>query len=182
MSTAATVPTPEQLAGTYTLDPVHSSAGFAVKHMVVATFRGNFDEFDATLRDGRLDGSVDVRSIQVKGESFATHLQAPDFFDGERYPQIRYVSAPIKVGADGEVIVEGELTIKDQTHPVQARGTLVGPHVDITGTEKLGLSLEAVVDRTAYGLSWNASLPNGGVALANDVKLIVELELARQEA
>lgn len=179
---STTVPTTEQLAGTYALDRVHSTAGFAVKHMVVATFRGRFEEFDATLHDGRLEGTVDVGSIQVKDENLAAHLQSPDFFDGDRHPQIRYVSAPLQVGADGEVVVEGELTIKGRTRPVQARGTLVGPHTDIAGTEKLGLSLEAVVDRTAYGLDWNAPLPKGGVALANDVKLIVELELAKQEA
>lgn len=179
---STTAPTTDRLAGTYVLDPVHSTAGFAVKHMVVATFRGRFESFDATLRDGRLEGTVDVASIQVRDENLAAHLQSPDFFDGARHPQIRYVSAPLQVGADGEVVVEGELTIKGRTHSVEARGTLAGPHVDIAGTEKIGLSLEAVVDRTAYGLDWNAPLPKGGVALANDVKLIVELEFARQEA
>ncbi len=182
MSTSAPTTAPaEQLAGTYTLDPVHSTAGFAVKHMVVATFRGRFEQFDATLRDGRLDGTVDVRSIQVKDKNLAAHLQSPDFFDGGRHPQIRYVSAPLEVGVDGTVVVEGELTIKGRTHPVQARGTLVGPHTDIAGNEKIGLSLGAVVDRTAYGLNWNAPLPKGGFALANDVTLTVELELAKSE-
>lgn len=171
---------PTEIAGAWTLDPVHSSAGFAVKHMVVATFRGRFERFDATLRDGRLEGTVDVGSVQVKDDNLAGHLQSPDFFDGDRHPHIRYVSTGIERAGD-DVVVSGELTIKGVTHPVEARGTLIGPHEDIAGNVKLGLSLEAVVDRTAYGLKWNAPLPKGGVALADDVKLLVELELVKAE-
>lgn len=176
-----TTATPTEIAGAWKLDSVHSSAGFAVKHMVVATFRGRFERFDASLRDGRLEGTVDVRSIQVKDEQLAGHLQSPDFFDGDRHSEIRYVSTALR--RDGhDVVLDGELTIKGVTHPVQARGTIAGPHEDIAGSTKLGLSLEAVVDRTAYGLTWNAPLPKGGVALANDVTLLVELELVRVEA
>ena len=179
MSTTATDP---RLAGTYTLDPIHSSAGFAVKHMVVATFRGRFESFDATLTDGVLDGTVDVTSIQVKDENLAGHLGSPDFFDSARYPQIRFVSAPVEAAENGDVVVRGELTIKDKTHTVEARGTLAGPHVDIAGNTKVGLSLEATIDRTQFGLEWNAPLPKGGFAIANDVKLTVELELVKSEA
>jgi polyisoprenoid-binding protein YceI len=172
---------PEQIAGTYTLDRTHSTAGFAVKHMVVATFRGRFEDFDATLRDGHLEGVVRVDSLEVKDENLAAHLKSPDFFDSARYPELRFVSEQLAREGD-EVVLRGELTIKDQTHPVEARGTLVGPHEDIAGNVKLGLSLEAVVDRTQFGLNWNAPLPKGGVALANEVRLTVDLELARSEA
>ena len=164
--------------GTWKLDKVHSSAGFAVKHMVVATFRGRFEDFDARLEDGRLTGAVRVASVQVKDENLAGHLQSPDFFDAERHPEITFVSSDIRREADG-VIFDGELTIKGNTHPVEARGQLVGPHTDIAGNEKIGLSLEAVIDRTAYGLNWNAPLPKGGFALSNEVTLVVELELAK---
>jgi len=174
---------PAELTGTYTLDRVHSTAGFAVKHMVVATFRGRFEDVDATLRDGRLEGAVRVDSIQVKDENLAAHLQSPDFFDAARHPEIRFASEAIeRTGEGDDVVVRGELTIKGHTHPVEARGTLVGPHEDIAGNVKLGLSLEAVLDRTDYGLSWNAPLPKGGFALADDVTLTVELELVRTEA
>jgi polyisoprenoid-binding protein YceI len=171
---------PADIAGAWTLDPIHSSAGFAVKHMVVATFRGGFERFDATLRDGRLEGAVDVRSVDVKDETLAAHLQSPDFFDAARHPEIRFASTSIERDGD-QIALRGELTIKGVTRPVEARGTLAGPHEDIAGATKLGLSLEAVVDRTAYGLSWNAPLPKGGVALANDVTLRVDLELLRAE-
>jgi polyisoprenoid-binding protein YceI len=172
--------------GTWQLDPVHSSASFAVKHMVVATFRGRFEEFDVTLTadehgEARLTGSVKSDSIVVKDESLGEHLKSPDFFDTERHPEITYVSDAVRREGD-ELIVDGQLTIKGHTHPVEARGTITDPAVTFGDVEKIGFTLETVVDRTAYVLYLNAPLPKGGFALDNDVKLIVELELAKQEA
>ena len=168
----------QQLQGTYVLDPIHSSASFAVKHMVVSTFRGRFEKFDATLTDGKLVGTVDVGSIVVKDENLATHLKAPDFFDTERHPYVTFTSTLIRA-ENGDLIVDGELTIKGHTRPIEARGTLTEPAVTFGDVEKVGLELEAIVDRTEYGLSWNAPLPKGGFALANEVKLHVSLELAK---
>jgi polyisoprenoid-binding protein YceI len=184
MSTA--VDTTTQLpVGTWKSDPTHSSANFAVKHMVVATFRGHFDDLDATLavdEDGnaQLNGSVDAGSIVVKDENLQAHLGSPDFFDTERYPELRFVSRSIR--RDGEqLVVEGDLTIKDQTHPVEARGTITDPHETLGGAIKIGLTLETIIDRTQFGLNWNAPLPKGGFAVADDVKLTVELELAQDD-
>jgi polyisoprenoid-binding protein YceI len=170
--------------GTWKIDTVHSHVGFAVKHMVVSTFRGRFEDYDGSLSvndDGalRLEGHVGVDSIVVKDENLAAHLKSPDFFDNERYPQIRFASEEIRVSGR-ELEVEGDLSIKDHTHRVTARGTLDGPHVDIAGNDKLGVELEAVVDRREFGLEWNAPLPKGGFALENDVKLQVSLELVRE--
>jgi len=175
---ATTIP-----AGTYKDDGVHSAASFAVKHMVVSTFRGRFEDFNAVLtvsEDGtaHLDGTVDANSIVVKDENLAGHLKSPDFFDTERFPEIKFSS--LKLTRDGEnVTVEGDLTIKDHTEKVTGTGTIEGPHEDIAGNTKVGLALETVIDRTKFGLNWNAPLPKGGFALADDVKLSVELELAK---
>jgi polyisoprenoid-binding protein YceI len=182
IKTSATIP-----AGTYRLDPVHSSAGFAVKHMVVATFRGRFENFDATLtvdEDGSasLTGAVQVDSLEVKDENLKAHLGSPEFFDAERYPEIRFEASQVDVAHDGSLTIAGDLTIKDQIHPLQATGTITGPAVTLGDVIKLGVTLETVIDRTQYGLNWNAPLPKGGFALADDVKLTVELELAREEA
>jgi polyisoprenoid-binding protein YceI len=170
-------------AGTWTLDPVHSSASFAVKHMVVATFRGRFEEFDVTLtadEDGAatITGTVRADTIVVKDDNLGAHLKSPEFFDTERYPEITYVSNAVRREGD-ELIADGELTIKGNTHPVEARGTITDPTVTFGDVEKIGVTLEAIVDRTKFGLEWNAPLPKGGFALDNDVKLIVELELAK---
>ena len=170
--------------GTWQLDATHSSASFAVKHMVVATFRGRFEDFDASLTvddsgQAALAGTVKADSIVVKDENLAAHLQSPEFFDTERYPELRFESTSISVEGE-DLVVDGELTIKGNTNRVTARGAYVGPHEDIAGNTKIGLSLETVVDRTKFGLEWNAEMPKGGRVLANDVKLIVELELVGQ--
>jgi polyisoprenoid-binding protein YceI len=182
MSTLATQPI---ATGTWKIDTIHSHVGFAVKHMVVATFRGRFDDYEGSLtagKDGapRLQGSVVVDSLAVKDENLAAHLRSPEFFDSERFPRISFASSDVRVADGGELTVRGELTIKDSTRPVTARGTITEPHVDIAGNEKIGVELEAVVDRRELGLSWNAPLPKGGFALENDVRLQVSLELVRE--
>ncbi|HMD56147.1 MAG TPA: YceI family protein [Solirubrobacteraceae bacterium] len=180
------VATPQAItAGTWQIDTVHSHVGFAVKHMVVSTFRGRFEKYEGSLvaDDGsglKIAGSVDVDSLVVKDENLAGHLNSPDFFDSANFPQIKFASTDVSVGEDGSLEVEGELTIKDHTHRVTARGSITGPHVDIAGNDKLGIELEAVIDRRDYGLLWNAPLPKGGFALDNDVKLEVSLELVRE--
>ena len=169
-------------SGTWRLDTVHSSVDFEVKHMMVSTFRGGFEEFDATLTSGddgvRLSGVVQADSLKVRDENLAGHLRSAEFFDTDRYPEIRFESTSIRIEGD-EAILEGDLTIKGNTNRVTARGAYVGPHEDILGNTKIGLSFETVVDRTRFGLEWNAPLPSGGFALSNEVTLIVELELAK---
>jgi polyisoprenoid-binding protein YceI len=152
--------------------------------MVVATFRGSFGDYEGSLTVGedgvpRLQGSVAVDSIAVKDENLAGHLKSPDFFDAASHPRIDFVSTSMRVEDDGRLEVEGELTIKGNTHPVKATGTITGPHTDIAGNEKVGAELETVIDRRDYGLEWNAPLPKGGFALENDVTLQVSLELVK---
>src|SRR3954447_8463028 len=153
------VATEQQIpTGTWQLDKIHSSASFAVKHMVVATFRGRFEDFDATLEVGEdgsanLVGTVNADSIVVKDENLAAHLKSPDFFDVENHPELRYEARNLRVEGD-ELVVDGELTIKGNTHPVTGRGALVGPHEDIAGNTKIGINLETLIDRTQFGLEW----------------------------
>lgn len=180
MSTAT-----EQIGtGAWKIDTIHSHVGFSVKHMVVATFRGRFEDYqgelDVTDEGLQLKGSVKVDSLVVKDENLAGHLKSPDFFDSPTYPEISFSSTSVEVGENGELTVTGDLTIKDNTHPVTAHGAITGPHENIAGKEGVGVELEAVVDRTQFGLNWNAPLPKGGFALENDVKLEVSLELVKE--
>ncbi len=153
--------------------------------MVVATFRGRFENFDATLtvdeNSAQLVGNVQAGSIVVKDENLQGHLGSPEFFDIERYPEITFTSIDIRRNSD-ELVIDGDLTIKDQTHRVEARGSVSGPAVTFGDIPKVGITLETVVDRTQFGLNWNAPLPKGGFAVANEVKLTAELELALGES
>ncbi len=160
-------------AGSWSADPVHSNVSFEVAYAGVNTFRGSFREFAATLADGRLEGSAQVASIDVKDEQLGGHLQTPDFFDAERFPAITFRADDLE---------HGELTIKGVTRPIVLSVSVSEPNVDPFGRERVGLRLEATIDRTDYGVSWNAPNQGGGNYLGDDVKLIAELALVRQAA
>lgn len=164
--------------GTWQVDPVHSTVAFSVKHMLVANFRGGFGTFDVTLDENGLRGTVDISSVDVSEPNLNGHLLSPDFFDVERNPQLSFRSTAIRVSDGGELDIDGELSIKGVTKPVKITGTVSGPVTHpFDASSRLGLELETVIDRTAFGLNWNAPLPTGGFAVGNDVKLHAELEL-----
>jgi polyisoprenoid-binding protein YceI len=164
--------------GTWNLDPVHSSVGFAVKHSGVMTFRGTFKEYGATLADGRLEGTAQVASVVVDDENLAGHLQTPDFFDAEQHPELRFVASTIEREGD-RVSIAGDLTLRGVTRPVEIGGTITGPITDGYGNERLGLDLETTVNRRDYGIDWGADLPSGEPMLADDVVITANLALVQ---
>ena len=164
-------------AGTWTSDPVHSEVAFSVDYMA-GTFHGTFSKFDVRVTDGRLEGTVDVSSIQVKDPDLEAHLQTPDFFDAERNPQLRFVSKDAKRNGN-EIEIAGEITIKGETKTIELEGTISDPAADPFGNERFGLKLQGKIDRTSFGVSWNNPLPSGEPALANDVTLIADLQFVK---
>jgi polyisoprenoid-binding protein YceI len=175
MTISALQPIP---AGTYKLDPVHSSLGFAVKHNGISTFRGQFEQVDAALEDGVLSGTAQVDSVKTVIPQLKEHLLSPDFFNATETPTITFRSTNMRLGDDGGAEVDGELTIRGVTKPVIAKGTY-GSATGLNGSEVVGFDLEASVNRRDYGLNWQAPLPSGGDAVAWDVTLQVHLELAQ---
>ena len=170
-------------AGTWTADPVHSNVSFEVGYAGVNTFRGSFTDFSATLSGDSLEGSAKVASVDVKDEQLNGHLQTPDFFDAQRYPEITFRATELVRHGDDTVSGKGDLTIKGNTRPITLQGTIApAPATDPFGRERLGLRLESEIDRTEYGVEWNAPNQSGGDYLANDVKLIAELAFVRAEA
>jgi len=173
-------------AGSWSADPVHSNVAFEVVYAGVNTFHGSFTDFSATLAGGEaptLEGSARIASVDVKDENLSAHLQTPDFFDAQRHPEIAFRATVLRRLEDNRVEGSGELTMKGVTLPIELTGTIAAaPVTDPMGRERLGLRLETTIDRTAFGVSWNA--PNqtgGGDYVANDVKLLVELALVRQD-
>ena len=164
--------------GTYDLDPVHSSFGFAVKHNGISTFRGQFEQVEAKLESGVLTGSAQVESVKTAIPQLKDHLVSPEFFNAAQSPTIDFRSSDVRVAEDGTVELHGELTIRGVTKPVTATGT-VGVGESITGAEVVGFDLEATVDRRDYGIEWQAPLPKGGNVLAWDVKIEAHLELVK---
>jgi polyisoprenoid-binding protein YceI len=167
-TTAAEIP-----AGTWSIDPVWSALEFEAKKLGLLTVKGRVPGFTGTITGGAspsLEGVVDATSITTFDEQRDGHLQSPDFFDTARHPELRFASTSVDVEGD-EVVVEGELTIRGVTKPVELRGRFVGAAHDAFGNERIGVELEGVVDRNDFGLSWNAPLPGGGFLLPDDVTL-----------
>ncbi|HEV7772756.1 MAG TPA: YceI family protein [Conexibacter sp.] len=171
----------QSLSGTYAADPIHSSFGFAVRYMGVSTFRGTLDDVSATVTAGAdgaaLEGTAQVASISTRTpQQFLDHVLSADFFDAANHPQVAFRSTRVELGDDGRAVVDGELTIRGTTLPVHAEGSW-SPEAETLSGRRAHLSLETTVDRTTYGINWNADLPAGGKALANEVTLTIELAL-----
>jgi polyisoprenoid-binding protein YceI len=164
-------------AGTWQLDPVHSKVSWAVKHSGIATFRGTFTELQAELVDGTLTGEVKVASVDVPVDQLKGHLLAPDFFDAEANPTITFTSSKLDVDGD-RLVLEGELTLRGVTKAIEATGSFAqGVYLD--GKDRIAIEATTVIDRTEFGVNWNAPLPNGGQAVGNDVTITVDLQLVK---
>ena len=164
--------------GTWQADTVHSSIGFAIRYTGTVNFKGEFGDFAATLDEGRLEGVAQVRSIEVDDENLGAHLLTADFFDADRFAELRFSSETVERTGD-RVQIQGELTIKGTTKPVVIDGAVHGPATDAFGVERVGFELTTTVNRHDFGVSWNMPLPNGDPALADDVTINADLTLVR---
>jgi polyisoprenoid-binding protein YceI len=174
----STVDTQALPTGTWLLDKVHSSIGFAVEYMA-GTFHGTFSDFDADVTNGVLNGSAKVASVQVKDENLAAHLQSPDFFDAPAHPELTFTSKAIN--RDGNrITIDGKITIKGHTEGAEIAGEISDPMADPYGGERFGLTLHTLVPRDTFGISWNNPLPSGEPALSNEVTITAELQLSKQ--
>jgi polyisoprenoid-binding protein YceI len=172
-------------AGTWTVDPVHSTVGFSVTHNNVATYRSKFGAYEATLTGGdkpQLVGSVDVQSIDIDEAQLKGHLMSPDFFDTERFPKLTFTSTRFDVADDGTVRLAGELEIKGNKREVEATGRFGEIGSDLGGNPRVALSVATAVDRRDFGIEFNADLPSGGQVLEWEVAINVDLELVAQAA
>jgi polyisoprenoid-binding protein YceI len=170
-------------AGVYNVDPAHSSIGFAVKHMGIATVRGTFRGFEGTVDASGdapvLQGAVDVATIDTGEENRDGHLKAPDFFDVDQHPRITFHSTGADATPDGEVRLIGEVAIKGVTQPIELTGEIAENGQDPWGNERIGLELEGSIDRREFDLKWNQTLPNGNLLVANEVKLLVNVSAVK---
>ncbi len=177
--TATSVPT-----GTYNVDPSHSSVGFEVKHMGIATVRGAFRRFtgtiDATGEAPVLRGTVEVASIDTGDDQRDAHLTAPDFFDVEQHPEISFHTTAIQATDDSRIRLAGEITMKGITKPIELTGTAAEGGADPWGNERIGFEVEGVIDRRDFELKWNQTLPNGNLLVSNEVKLLISVSAVKE--
>ncbi len=171
-------------AGKWSVDAPGSSVAFAVKHMVLATVNGRFRKFDGMLEVGaggaRATGMVEAASIDTREPVRDEHLRSsPDFFDVERYPEIRFNSNRIDYVDGGRLRILGELTMRGVTREIELDGQLNGTGHEEAGDERIELKLRGELNRRDFGLIWNQALETGGALLGNKVKIALEISAVK---
>jgi polyisoprenoid-binding protein YceI len=184
MSTPETTTAQHPLpTGTWKIDPVHSSVEFQVKHLGIATVKGQFTEFEGTLEvtpDGLdADGSVNVASVDTREPQRDEHLRSPDFFDVESHPQITFKSTAVRPLDADELEVEGDFTIRGITNPLKLVGVLEGTETDQQGNERVGLSATAQINRSDYDMKFNMALGSGNVVVSDKVKILIDISAVK---
>jgi polyisoprenoid-binding protein YceI len=170
----------------YTIDPAHSTAGFKVRHLMVSNVRGEFSKVTGTLvfdadapENSRVKASIDATTVHTRDEQRDAHLKSADFLDVEKFPAIAFVSKKI-AGAGGEWKVTGDLTIHGVTKEVTLDVEGPAPEAkDPWGNVKSGASAATKINRKDFGLVWNVALETGGVMVAEEIAITLELELLR---
>src|SRR3712207_3431765 len=171
---------------TWNLDPAHTTVGFAVKHLMISTVRGHFNDIsgtvvadDANLAGAKVEISIDVKSIDTRVEQRDAHLRSPDFFDAENYPTITFRSTRIERGGSADFRLIGELTIRGVTREIAFDVTDEGRGVDPWGGTRAAFSLRGKLNRAEFGLTWNQALEAGGVLVSEEVKIEAEVQFVR---
>lgn len=172
--------------GTWGVDPAHSKVGFAVKHMGIATVRGEFGEFAGTLEVGedlssaKAYGTVKVQSVDTNEPQRDDHLRSADFFDAEQYPELTFESTRIEALDDEEFRITGNLTVHGVTNEVVLHADVLGTDVDPWGNERVGLEITGQLSRGDYGMKFNQALGSGNMLVADKVNLSLDVSAVKQ--
>jgi polyisoprenoid-binding protein YceI len=171
----------------WSIDPAHTEILFKVKHLVISTVTGKFNKFDGSMissnedfSDATIEFSADVNSIDTNQPDRDTHLKSPDFFDAANHPKLTFVSKSFKKKSGSEYALHGDLAIRGVSKPVELSVEYGGTIKDPWGNTKIGFEISGKINRKDYGLVWSAVTETGGVVVADEVKLLINVELAKQ--
>ncbi len=169
-------------ADKYEIDSVHSNIGFSVKHLMVSTVLGHFNDYTGAIEFDKSDDAafkadvtIQTQSIDTNNENRDKHLRNADFFDAEKYPTITFQSKKLTAAGDGYEIV-GDLTMHGVTKEITIPVTIAGPVKGPSGADVIGLSGTTTINRQDFGISWNKGLDSGGLVVEDNVKLIIDIE------
>jgi polyisoprenoid-binding protein YceI len=182
MTETTTAPSiPGYVAGTWTIDPVHSEVGFSVRHMMVSKVRGKFTTFSGEIvtgvqpTDSSVTAEIDLSSINTGNDQRDAHIKSADFFEVETYPNMTYKSGDVHADGD-DYILDGELTLKGVTKNVPLRLELNGFGPDAYGGTRAGFTATAEINRRDFGVNFSAALQNGGAVVSDKVTIHLEIE------
>jgi len=176
---------PGYVAGSWTIDPLHSEVGFSVRHMMVSKVRGKFTKFSGELLTAEnplassVTAEIDLSSIETGAEQRDAHLRSPDFFDTDNHPVMTYRSTGVRAKGD-DYVLDGELTLKGVTRQVPLHLEINGFGPDPYGGTRAGFTATAEINRQDFGVNWNAALEHGGVVVSDKVNIQLEIEAVLQ--
>ncbi len=183
--TTATIAAP---ATTWQIDPSHTDVEFGVRHLMISTVKGRFGAVQGSVildpttpKAAKIDVTIDVTSIDTREAKRDAHLRSPDFFDVDHFPAMTFTGGTVSGDADGEFTLTGDLTIRGVTRPITLDVTFEGAGNDPWGGSRRGFSAKGKLNRSDFGLEWNAALETGGVVVGNEVKLTINTELLLQK-
>ena len=172
---------------TWTIDPTHSEIGFKVKHLIISTVSGKFAQFQGTVEadkadfsDAKINFSADIDSIHTGNEQRDGHLKSGDFFDGASHPKMLFSSTALTLKSGSDYELKGDLTLKGVTKPVTLSVEFGGIQNDFYGNTVAGFEITGKINRQDFGLAWSAVTEAGGVVVADEVKLAINVELIKK--
>jgi polyisoprenoid-binding protein YceI len=171
--------------GTWNIDATHSNVTFQVKHLGIATVRGEFTEFEGTLELGedlttsKAYGTVKTASVDTNEAARDEHLRSPDFFHAEEHPELTFQSTEIKRVDDEELEITGDLTIHGVTNPVTFTAEITGTETDPWGNDRVGLEVNGKIDRSDFEMRFNQALGSGNVMVSDKVKISLDISAVK---
>jgi polyisoprenoid-binding protein YceI len=183
----STLAAPQTSTTTWNIDPVHSVAEFKVKHMMISNVKGQFPKVtgaltldESDLTNSRAEASIEAASIETRDSQRDAHLKSPDFFDVEKFPALSFKSTGIKLVRDGELAVEGNLTIRGVSRKVvfSVEGP-TPPAKDPWGNTRVAVSATTKINRKDFGLTWNAALETGGILIGDEVTITLDVQFVK---
>ena len=172
---------------TYTIDPAHTEVTFKIRHLMISNVTGHFTKFSGKMEsskddftDADINFEADIDSIDTNNEQRDGHLKTGDFFDAAQYPKLVFQSTSFDK-VSGEIYkLNGNLTLHGVTKPITMSAELGGAAKDLYGNSRIAFEISGSIHRKEYGLEWNAALETGGVALSDEVKLLLNVQLIKQ--
>ena len=187
MTNTATPALPQTTTTTWNIDPAHTVAEFKVKHMMIANVKGHFSGVSGVLNrdesnpeNDRIEATIEAASIQTRDQQRDAHLKSVDFFHVEKFPTLHFKSTSINVVGEGELSVEGDLTIRGVMRKVRfAVEGPTPPAKDPWGNTRIGVSASTKINRKDFGLTWNAALETGGILVGDDITITLDAQFVK---
>ncbi len=170
------------------IDEVHSKIRFSARHMVISEVEGQFNKFDFRLTNDENDFTtskveliIEADSVDTRNNDRDNHLRSADFFDVDKFPEIKFISSSVQKINEEEYKMKGDLTIKEYTRPIELEVKYGGQIKDPWGNTRAGFNVKGTINRFDYGLKWNSLIETGGAVVGKNININCDIEVVKEE-